>query len=458
MTYSILIVDDEPLVRASLQRLLRHEDWSLLEAATGAEACTAIEQQAFDVVIIDYNLGDMTGLQLLDVVRERSGTTVPILLTAYATVDLAVDALKKGAYDFLQKDGAPSLTRHVVEKAVEKARLRREVEALRQQRLAAASLPQIVYRSRAMTRAMTAVDEFARTGATVLLEGETGVGKSLVAEWIHCASERGDGPFVTINCAAIPRELIESELFGYEKGAFTGARQRGKIGLVQRANGGTLFLDEISDLAPETQSKLLHVLERREFLAVGAVEPTRVDVRFIAATNAELSKRIVEGTFRRDLYYRLAVATVLIPPLRERREDIMPLVRHFLTRLNERHGRSVAAVAPAAEERLEAYSWPGNVRELHNVLERAVLRKHSDTIEAADLTDLAGPDAVGVQGDTVQLRVELGSGQDVLHDIAREVLLRTWERSGHNQSQAARLLGIPRTTFQTYMQRFDLAP
>ncbi len=458
MTYTILVVDDEPLVRASLQRLLRHEDWSLVEAATGAAACAAIEQQPFDVAIIDYNLGDMTGLAVLERLRERSQTTVPIMLTAYGTVDLAVDALKKGAYDFLQKDGAPRLTRHVVEKAVEKARLRRELDALRAQRLAGANLPQIVYRSPAMRRAMASVDEFARTDATVLLEGETGVGKSLVAEWLHYASDRREGPFVTINSGAIPRELIESELFGYAEGAFTGARQRGKTGLVERADGGTLFLDEIGDLTLETQSKLLHVLERREFLAVGAVEPTRVNVRFIAATNSDLSRRIVDGSFRRDLYYRLAVATLLIPPLRERREDILPLVRHFLTRLNERHDRAVAAVAPEAEEALARYSWPGNVRELHNVLERVVLRKHSDTIEAADLADLSGPDAaVGREG-TFQLHVALGSGQDVLNDLVREVLLRTWEHSGHNQSQAARLLGIPRTTFQTYMQRFDMTP
>ena len=457
MTYSILIVDDEPLVRASLQRLLEHDDWQLEEAASGAAARTAIDRQTFDVAIIDYNLGDMTGLNVLAILRERSAATVPILLTAYGTVDLAVEALKQGAYDFLQKDGAPGLTRHVVEKAVEKARLRREVDALREQRLASANLPQIVYRSVAMRQAMAAVDEFARTDATVLLEGETGVGKSLVAEWIHYASTRCDGPFVTINCGAIPRELIESELFGYAEGAFTGARQRGKIGLVMRADGGTLFLDEIGDLAPETQSKLLHVLERREFLAVGAVEPSRVDVRFISATNSDLSKRIVEGSFRRDLYYRLAVATVLIPPLRERPEDILPLVRHFLTRLNHQHGRAVAAIAPAAEERLQRHSWPGNVRELHNLLERILLRKHSDTIDLADLAELSGAGAADGPGDALRLQVTLGSGQDVLHDLVREVVLRTWERSAHNQSQAARLLGIPRTTFQTYMQRFDLS-
>ncbi len=457
MTYSILIVDDEPLVRASLRRLLQHEEWSLTEAASGAAARAAIERQTFDVAIIDYNLGDTTGLDVLEILRERSAATVPILLTAYGTVDLAVEALKNGAYDFLQKDGAPGLTRHVVEKAVEKARLRREVEALRQQRLTSANLPQIVYRSPAMRRSMAAVDEFARTDATVLLEGDTGVGKSLVAEWIHYASARCDGPFVTINCGAIPRELIESELFGYAEGAFTGARQRGKIGLVMRADGGTLFLDEIGDLAPETQSKLLHVLERREFLAVGAVEPTRVDVRFIAATNSDLSKRIVDGSFRRDLYYRLAVATVVIPPLRERPDDVLPLVRHFLTRLNERHDRCVAAVMPDAEQRLWRYPWPGNVRELHNLLERIVLRKHSDTIEVSDLAELSGAGAAEGPADPIRLQVALGSGQDVLHDIMREVVLRTWERSGHNQSQAARLLGIPRTTFQTYMQRFDLS-
>ncbi len=457
MSYSILIVDDEPLVRASLRRLLRHEEWSVVEAASGAAACTAIDQQPFDVAIIDYHLGDMTGLEVLEALRERSATTVPIVLTAYGTVDLAVEALKKGAYDFLQKDGAPGLTRHVVEKAVEKARLRRELDALRQQRLASANLPQIVYRSAAMRRAMAAVDEFARTDATVLLEGETGVGKSLVAEFIHYASGRADGPFVTINCGAIPRELIESELFGYAEGAFTGARSRGKMGLVKRADKGTLFLDEIGDLALETQSKLLHVLERREILPVGAVEPVPVDVRFISATNADLSRRIVEGSFRRDLYYRLAVATVLIPPLRERREDILPLVRHFVTRLNEQHHRQVTDITPEAERHLQLYSWPGNVRELHNVLERAVLRKADDTLSSDDLVGLSGLDVSDARDSGLNVRVELGSGQDVLRDVVREILLATWERSAHNQSHAARLLGIPRTTFQTYMQRFELS-
>ena len=458
MTYSILVVDDDPLVRSSLQRLLRHDGWTTEVVADGTAACAAVERQSFDLAIIDYSLGDMTGLDVLDVVRERSPTTLPILLTAYGTVDLAVEALKKGAYDFLQKDGSPKVMRHVVEKAVEKARLRRELETLRQQRLDNANLPQIVYRSPAMRRTMQAVDEFAPTDATILLEGETGVGKSLVAEFVHHASARRDGPFVTINCGAIPKELIESELFGYAEGAFTGARQRGKIGLVKRADGGTLFLDEIGDLTLETQSKLLHVLERREILAVGAVEPTRVDVRFVAATNSDLSRRILEGSFRRDVYYRLAVATILLPPLRERLEDILPLVRHFVTRLNQQHGRSITAVAPEAEARLEAHSWPGNVRELHNVLERAVLRNHSDAIEASDLAELCGAAARDGRNGGFDLRVELGSGADVLHELTRLVLLRAWAQSDQNQSRAARLLGIPRTTFQTYMQRFELSP
>jgi two-component system, NtrC family, response regulator AtoC len=454
MKYDILVVDDEPLVRSSLRRLLSHREWHVTDVPSGAAACAAVARDRYDVAIIDYNLGDMTGLEVLDVVREKSPDTVPVLLTAYGTVNLAVEALKKGAYDFLQKDSDPKVTRHVVENALEKARLRREVERLRQERLSRAHLPQIVYRSRAMQHVMEAVDEYARTDATVLIEGETGVGKSLVAEFIHYASERGNGPFVTINCGAIPNELIESELFGYAEGAFTGARLKGKIGLVKRADGGTLFLDEIGDLSLDLQSKLLHVLERREFLAVGAVEPTKVDVRFVAATNADLAKRIADDRFRRDLYYRLAVATVFLPPLRERREDILPLARHFINRLNDRLGREVAGLTEAAELRLHGHAWAGNVRELHNVVERSMLRTRADQLDGDDLLFLS-ENGMGMEGGC-SLKVEFSSGHDVLLELSRQVVLQAWEQSGHNQSQAARMLGIPRTTFQTYMQRFDL--
>jgi DNA-binding NtrC family response regulator len=456
MTFDILIIDDEPIVRSSLRRLLEQPDWRVGEAGSGAAAAELLRDARPDVAIVDLCLGDMNGLEVLEIIARRTPETVPIVLTAYGNVNVAVDALKKGAYDFLQKDGDPQLIRHTVARAVEKARLRREVEELRRDRLRRAGLPQVIGRSSAMREVMRTADEYARTDATVLIEGETGVGKSLVAEFIHAASDRADGPFVTINCGAIPKELIESELFGYAEGAFTGARQRGKMGLIKRAEGGTLFLDEIGDLSLELQSKLLHVLETREYLAVGAVEPTRVDVRFVSATNCDLDRQIADGRFRRDLYYRLNVAAVRVPPLRDRVADILPLARHFINRFNEQYGRSVTSIAADAERRLEACPWPGNVRELRNIIERVLLLKRSDTLEAADLNCLEGAAAPVSPDGLLQLQVALGSGADVMHELTRQVVLHAWEHSGHNQSQAARLLGIPRTTFQTYMQKCDL--
>jgi two-component system, NtrC family, response regulator AtoC len=456
MTYDILVIDDEPIVRSSLCRLLRRADWNLVEASSGAAALDEISRRVFDVAIVDLCLGDMTGLQVLDAIRERSPDTVPIMLTAYGTIANAVDALKKGAYDFLQKDGDPQLIRHVVQKALERARLRKEVEQLRKDRLSHAQVPQIVCRSAAMTQAMSTLDAYAATGATVLLEGETGVGKSIAAEFVHYASPRSSGPFVTLNCGAIPRELIESELFGYAEGAFTGAKQKGKIGLVKRADRGTLFLDEIGDLSLDLQSKLLHVLERQEYISIGAVEPTTVDVRFVSATNANLSQLIAEGKFRRDLYYRLNVAPVYLPPLRERVDDIMPLTHLFIRRFNKQYGRAVSAVAPEAEARLLAYAWPGNVRELRNVIERVMLLKKTDTIEPGELHWLETGQPVGSGDDPCHVDVPLGTGMDVLGEVTRRVVLQAWERSEHNQSRAARLLGIPRTTFQAYMQKCEL--
>jgi two-component system, NtrC family, response regulator AtoC len=455
MKYQILIVDDEPVVRSSLKRLLENEDWEVTTAGSGREAVAVIGDRAFDLAVIDYRLGDITGIDVLRAIREKRPDMLAIMLTAHGTVNLAVEALKEGAFDFLQKDANPRVTRHVVEKALERVLLRKEVEALQRERLARADLPQIIGRSPAMKEALRVADEYARTSATVLIEGETGVGKSLLAEYIHYASDRAEAPFVTINCGAIPKELIESELFGYAEGAFTGAKLKGKKGLVERADGGTLFLDEIGDLSPELQSKILHVLEKREFLSVGAVEPTKVDVRFVTATNVDLARRISEDRFRRDLYYRINVAAIHLAPLRERKGDILPLARHFVQKLNAQYGRTVAEISSDAEAFLLAHPWEGNVRELRNLLERAILLKQGDTLEVADLALNRAMPPVPTNG-TFQLEVDFHSGDDLLETVIRELVLQAWERSEQNQSQAARLLGIPRTSFQTYVQKFQL--
>ena len=456
MTHEILIVDDEPLVRRSLRRLLSRGGWHVSEAESGEAARDLLARRRFDVAVIDYKLGGMTGLEVLALLRAQSPQTLPILLTAYGNVGLAVEAIRNGAFDFLEKDGDPQLTLHVVERALEQVRLQRELAVLQREQRERSNRPQIICRSRAMREVLETADEYARTAATVLLEGETGAGKSLLAEYIHCASERGNGPFVTINCGAIPKELIESELFGYAEGAFTGAKRQGKMGLIRRADGGTLFLDEIGDLSLELQSKLLHVLETREFLAVGSVEPTRVDVRFLAATNADLKERIAEGRFRRDLYYRLNVAALRLPPLRERRDDVLPLATHFAHKLGQQYRKPVTAITAEAEQRLTAHSWPGNIRELRNAIERAIVLNRTGAIDTADLRFLDDADgAAGCDG-AYHVRVDFCSGANVIDELMQQVVLHAWQQSQHNQSQAARLLGIPRTTFQTYVQRFGL--
>ncbi len=456
MNFEILIVDDERLVRNSLQRLLRRDNWNVHTAEDVQAARDFLKSHAVDLLIIDYKLGKETGLDLLEHVRQRHADAVAIMLTAYGNISLAVEAIKKGAYDFLQKEGDPQITLHVVEKALEKVRLRKEVQLLKQERARQSLNCDIVAASPAMKRVIQMADEFANTDSTILIQGETGSGKSVIAEYIHCMSPRRDGPFVTINCGAIPKELIESELFGYEKGAFTGANHDGKIGLIKRADAGTLFLDEIGDLALELQSKLLYVLEKGEYLGVGAVEPTKVDVRFVAATNADLEKLLAVGQFRQDLYYRLNVASMQLPPLRERKDDIVPLTRQFVVDLNRKLGKSVTTITAAAERRLTELAWPGNIRELHNVIERVMLLKKNDIIDDHDLQQLNCLDASNNGQDSCRIDIDFKSSTNALQDATRQVVCKAWEACQKNQTHTARLLGIPRTTLQTYLQKFDL--
>jgi len=456
LTFQILIVDDEPLVRSSLTRLLQRKTWRISTAASGKEAKKLLSAETFDLAIVDYKLGDTDGLEMIEYIKEHAPLTTVVMLTAYGNVNLAVEAIKKGAYDFLQKEGDPKLTLHVVERALENVRLRKEVELLRAARVRDGLHTNIIAESQQMRALLKTVDEFAKTDATVLIEGETGTGKSLIAEYMHYSGPRHHGPFVTINCGAIPRELIESELFGYEQGAFTGAKSQGKLGLIKRADGGTLFLDEIGDLSMELQSKLLYVLEKSEFLSIGAVEPTTVDVRFIAATNVAIEERIINKEFRRDLYYRLNVANVKIPPLRERKEDVLPFAKHFVQIMNQKFNKSILGISPDGCDLLQAYPWPGNVRELRNVIERVSLLKTGDTITKSDLAFVDGHLRNHFDSDTCHIEVKFKTSANVLNDATKQVILCAWEVSGHNQTRAATLLGLPRTTLQTHLQKYGL--
>lgn len=298
------------------------------------EAIKEIELSAPDLMLLDHRLGDMTGMDVLKQVKAKHPDLVVIMITAFGNISLAVEAMKNGAYDFIEKETDPELVGFVVRKALDTIRLKKEVDELQKEHLANRNLDNVFAESQAMKRTLELAKEFAKSDTTVLLEGETGTGKSLVAELVHVHSHRFNNRFVTINCGAIPKELIESELFSYEPGAFTGAHIKEKIGLIERANHGTLFLDEIGELTLDLQSKLLQVLERNDFLRVGSVEPVKVDVRFIAATNAKLVERIKQKQFRPDLYYRLNVASIHIPPLKERKADILPMAKYFVQKFN----------------------------------------------------------------------------------------------------------------------------
>ena len=448
----LLIVDDEPLVRKSLARALASEEVEIETVGSVAEAREHLEESRADVMLIDYRLGDGTGIELLEHVRESAPETLVIILTAYGNIQLAVEAIQKGAYDFLQKGTDPEIAVHAVTRALEQIRLRRKLQGLEQERLRRRGLPKIVDESDAMKRLLATARDFARSDVTVLLHGETGTGKSLIAELIHLTSTRRDGPIVTINCSAIPRELIESELFGYAEGAFTGASRRGKPGLIARADGGTCFLDEIGDLDADLQSKLLLVLERGEILSVGATEPHKVDVRFVAATNADLQAKLESGDFRWDLYYRLNVGNLEVPPLRRRRKDILPLARQFLSEMAVRFDKPIQGFTEAAERHLETAGWPGNVRELRNTIERCVLLFHGERVDVTDLDAGAGSHAPR-QRDRIQVELPVGTGKNLLEDGTRRIVEQAWELSGGNQSRAAELLGIPRTTLQHHLRK-----
>ena len=452
MGFRLLVVDDERIVRNSLCRSLKRRGWEIRAAAGVAEARKTLRSDDFDLVLADYRLGDGTGLEVLADTRQLCPEAAVVMLTAHGNIQLAVEAMRGGAFDFLEKGCDPELMRLVVERALEQVRLRRDVQALASQ--GATRIQGIVAESKAMQNVLRAAREYAATDLTMLLRGETGTGKSLIAEYVHQNSERADGPLVTLNCGAIPQELLESELFGYDEGAFTGASQRGKVGLIERANGGTLFLDEIGDLHPDLQSKLLLVLESGEIQRVGSVEPRKIDVRFVAATNVDLERQVRERAFRQDLYYRLDVAPIRIPALRERRADILPLAHQMLVGLEQKLNKPARELTPAAEKAIHDHDWPGNVRELRNVLERAALLNRSGILDADDLR-------LGTRAhdhDPLELRLRLGDGEgNLLHRASDELVERAWELSGRNQSRAAELLGVPRTTLQHHLRKLGLA-
>jgi DNA-binding NtrC family response regulator len=422
----------------------------VLEAAD-LESARPLLEDAPDLVLLDYRLPDGNGLAFLSEIKEKQPDTLVLLMTAYSTVERAVDAIKQGAYDYVNKPFDLDEMLIKVEKALETTRLRREVKDLRAREAAPWAMERMVGESKAVEEVRELLRKMAASPAsTILLTGESGTGKDLAARIIHHASARAPRPFVHITCSAMPETLLESELFGHEKGAFTDARQQ-KKGLLEQADGGTVYLDEIGEMTPLLQAKLLRFLEEKTFRRVGGSSDITVDVRVIAATNRDLERAVSKKEFREDLYYRLQVLAVPLPPLRERGDDVMLLARCLVDEFNGAFGKAVRGFSDDAKRLLSSHHWPGNVRELRNVLERAVLLSESETLSSRDLRVIA-------PHEDLRDGFQLPAGGLVFEDLERELVRQALERAGGNQTRAGELLGMTRDQIRYRVQKFGLDP
>ena len=445
---TILVVDDEQLIRWSLKDRLTDEGYRVVEAATAADAL-ARSEEGVDLVLLDFRLPDADGLSVLKKIKEREPDTLVIMLTAYSTVDMAVDAMKHGAYHYANKPFNLDEIVLLVDNALETTRLRREVRTLRANQAQPYSFDRIVGGSQTLNAVKALLRKIASSPAsTVLLTGESGTGKDLAAKVIHYNSGRASRPFMNITCSALPENLLESELFGHERGAFTGA-DRQKRGLLETADGGTVFLDEIGEMVPALQAKLLRFLEEKTFKRVGGSADIHVDIRVIAATNKTLQDEVRAGRFREDLFYRLNVLPIVLPPLRERADDIPLLVTFYLDAYNVEFKKKVRGVSADAMKRLTAYGWPGNIRELRNAVERAMLLCEGESLTTDDFT-LGG--ATGRLDDRVELPA---SGID-LDQLERSLVVQALERTNWNQTRASALLGLNRDQIRYRIEKFHL--
>jgi DNA-binding NtrC family response regulator len=437
----ILIVDDELVVRDSLSKWFTSEGYTARPAGSAREALEVIQQMEFDIALIDIKMPGMDGMELQSRLHEADPELTVVIMTGYASVDTAVQALKHGAYDYITKPVDPDELSHVVANALEHKRARREVVRLRENLQEVFPSTELIGKSAAMKKVTELIEMVAPTEATVLITGESGTGKEVVARAIHAAGPRRYMPMVTIHCGALTETLLESELFGHEKGAFTGAQYR-KKGKFEIADGGSVFLDEISDISLRTQTDLLRVLQEKEIVRVGGNQQIKVDFRCIAATNKNLETLVKEGVFRPDLYYRLHVFCIDLPPLRERRDDIPLLVNHFLNKFCMATSRAMPQLSAEALDVLMGHDWPGNVRELENAVERALVVGRGSEIRPADFS--------------FQFQADEPKGGKTLDDVERSHIERILRETQHNLSRAARILDIDRTTLYNKLRRYGL--
>ena len=447
MKAKILVIDDDTSLRRVLEYNLQEEGYDVAAAASGEEGFRLFKQLQPDLVITDMKMSGMDGLKVLKSIKESSADTLVIIITAFGTVDVAVEAMKAGAYDYITKPFNREALKLTVKKALQFSGLAEENKRLKDELADKSDFRSIVGSSPEMEKVFAMVRKVADTEASVFITGESGTGKELIARSIHANSSRRDGPFVAINCSAIPRDLLESELFGHTKGAFTGAIKE-KSGKFQLADCGTIFLDEVGELLLELQPKLLRVLQEKEVEPLGGTKPQKLDVRVISATSLNMEKAIADGTFRDDLYYRLSVIPIHLPPLRERRKDIPLLIKYF----SAKHGSDKISFDKEALEALSMFAWPGNVRELENTVERLLIMRSSDVIRFGELPDKFREPSSSHKNRVVRLPDEGYS----LEQLEREIVIEALERNAWNQTAAARFLRIPRHTLIYRIEKYNI--
>ncbi len=454
--HKILVIDDEHPFRNAMRRLLE-KSYIVLEAENAARGLELARDEEPDLVLLDIGLPDLSGLDLISQLKELRPSPTIVMITAYEQVKDVVMAIKRGAFDYLVKPVDIDEFELTIETALDHAGLKNEVDRLRQEVLRLHSVNRLIGRNAKFVDAQVLAIKSAQSpDAGVLIQGESGVGKELFARLIHARSPRSAYPFVAINCAAFSAEIIESELFGYERGAFTGARSEGKEGLLQVADGGTLFLDEVVDLHPEIQAKLLRVLEEKEFFPVGGTRKRRVDIRILSACNLDLWQASEMGQFRKDLYFRLATIRIDLPPLRERPEDILTLAHFFMEEFNDKYGKRFRSISPDAEQLLLGHPWPGNVRELRNSLERVLLLENDETVLGRHLRFLNPEPETRPHGASGQFHFSLPEDGISLDEVEKEIILTAYHQCKGNKAKAARFLRIPRHILLYRLKKYGL--